>query len=160
MTATKSNKQKAEHTTHTYTPDARLVGMNFDRKDAIQFPAGQSRGRNGGFTATSFAVAGTPGFGDDDATIAVEVHSRRQATYAPIRLALSVPDAIVLAQALLQAAEAVTGTPQESAPIHARCLHCDAAITLDHGAWIDRTKGDGCGDAVHEPAWDTIEARP
>lgn len=93
----------------------------YQKREPSLFPIAGSRGRNGDFTATSFAVIGVPALEDGQAPeIHVEGYSRRSGESAPLNLALSAPDAIVLAQALLEAAEVISGTmpetPESSTP--------------------------------------------
>lgn len=126
------------------------------RHEALTFPTDGSKGRNGAFTAISVEVMTLPN-SDGTRDVILQAYSLRRGDAAPLRLVLSPADALVLAEMLQQAARSTLPVDlQVPTGIQARCLHCDAPITLAGGAWVDRTDGDGCGDAVHEPDWNTI----
>ena len=116
---------------------------NHLRELVQQQPAARgSRGRNGVFTATRLQVyARTGNSPDDHGFVSIDALSRREARTAPVSIGLSLEDAVVLADEILAAVRAVTGTPT----VHAFDFRGQALC----GSGNDQ---DGDAPASHDPA--------
>lgn len=84
----------------------------------LQHPAPRSsRGRNGPFTATSLELYARTGHTPEErGFLSIDASSRREAKEAPAIIGLSLEDAVVLAEQILEAVRQTTGVSGQGHP--------------------------------------------